>query len=146
MSAVSRTPNACAIDCVESRLVFRVRRSLRPASSRVSRMRQFRTSACHRNLSLDRISSSIFLVSGLLPQDRMIARIAQKQGGHTQHKLREFPLLIMFLRGMGGPQSNSHVTRVSSSLATLVQSWDGVLVSCAGHCVPASMSSVAESS
>ena len=61
--------------------------------------------------------------------------------------LRELPLLTMFLRGKGGPRSNSQETSVSSSsLVALLHSSESVPVVGAGHCVLASLSSVAEES
>ena len=110
-------------------------------------MRHWRTSACHLYLSFDRISSSMAFVSGREPQDLMMARIEQKQAEHTQHVLRALPLLIMFLRGIGGPQSNSQDTSVSSSLATPEHISESVpVLPCVGHCVKESCSSVAHES
>jgi hypothetical protein len=60
MYAVSRTPNACTMGCVESMMEFlRVRRLLTPTSSGDGRMRHWRTSACHRILSFLRILVTI---------------------------------------------------------------------------------------
>jgi len=57
------------------------------------------------------------LLSGVALQERMIALMAQKQGLQTQQTLLALPLLIMFLRGCGGPQSKSQCTSVSPSAA-----------------------------
>ena len=106
-----------------------------PTSSGEDRIRHWRTNACHLFLSFERISASMALVSGRAFQDLLIARIEQKQAGHTQHELRALPLLIIFLRGIGGPQSNSQHASVSSSFPTVTHASESVpALFCAGHC------------